>query len=239
MTEPQDISNALAVSEPAAPEHDPAPAPAPAPARIAVRPLAGARLRIEQPPAPSDLVRRIGALQRGAVRGLQHAHYQLSRIGIAGQAGLLALVAAGVMALSVLVPARHSLQTLSQELLRSQAATHGTAGAPSTVAHFMGTLPTRGQVPALLGIIYQQAKEAGVALDSGRYAFSAGKAGSVARYEVEFPVKGTYPSIRTFIDRTLSAVPAAGLDRLRVERKSVGDALVSADVRFVLFVRTE
>ncbi|MBV8784539.1 MAG: hypothetical protein JOZ67_10155 [Gammaproteobacteria bacterium] len=236
MTEPQDISDALAVSVPAASERD---APA-ALAPVAVRPLPSARLRVEQPPAPGELARRAGALQSTALRGLQHAHYQLSRIGIAGQAGLLALVAAGVIALSVLVPARHSLQTLSQELLRSQATVHGgAAGAPSTVAHFMGTLPTRGQVPAVLGIVYQQAKEAGVALDSGRYAFSAGKSGSVARYEVEFPVKGTYPSIRTFIDRTLSAVPAAGLDRLRVERKSVGDALVNADVRFVLFVRPE
>jgi hypothetical protein len=34
-------------------------------------------------------------------------------------------------------------------------------------------------------------------------------------------------------------VPAAGLDKLQVERRSIGDNSVSADVRFVVFVRSE
>jgi hypothetical protein len=61
----------------------------------------------------------------------------------------------------------------------------------------------------------------------------------VGRYELEFPLKAEYPKVRDFINRTLNAVPSAGLDKLRIERKAVGDALVNADVRFVVFVRSE
>ena len=94
-------------------------------------------------------------------------------------------------------------------------------------------------MPGVVAQIYQQAKDAGVALDTGRYSYSAAKAGGVARYELDFPVKAGYPNLRSFIGATLAAVPAAGLERLHIERKAVGDNVVSAEVRFVVFVRDE
>jgi hypothetical protein len=45
--------------------------------------------------------------------------------------------------------------------------------------------------------------------------------------------------VRYFINRPLRAVPAAGLGKLRIERKVVGGPVVSADIRFVVFVRAE
>ena len=40
-----------------------------------------------------------------------------------------------------------------------------------------------------------------------------------------------------FIDRILTNIPAAGLHKLTVQRKVVGDTQVNADVRFVIFIR--
>jgi hypothetical protein len=94
-------------------------------------------------------------------------------------------------------------------------------------------------MPVVIGQVLQQASLAGVALDIGHYAYSPPKTGNVGRYEIEFPLKAEYPNVRDFINRTLKAVPSAGLDKLRIERKAVGDALVNADVRFVVFVRSE
>ena len=85
----------------------------------------------------------------------------------------------------------------------------------------------------------QQAQQSGIALDTGHYSYSPPKGGGVGRYEIEFPVKAEYPAVREFINRTLTAVPSVGLDKLRIERKVVGDNVVSADVRFVVFVRSE
>ena len=91
----------------------------------------------------------------------------------------------------------------------------------------------------VIGQIVAQAKTAGVSLDTGRYVYTPAKGGEIARYELEFPVKASYPDIRAFIDHTLTAVPSAALGKLRVERKTVGDAVVNADVGFVVFVRSE
>jgi hypothetical protein len=136
------------------------------------------------------------------------------------------------------MPARHALQALSADLVRAQhpsAAALADQAAPRLVA----SLPTRAQIPAVIGQIFIQAKEAGVSLDTGHYVFSPAKAGAIARYDLEFPVKASYPDIRGFINRTLSAVPAAALAKLHVERKAVGDPVVNANIGFVVFVRGE
>jgi hypothetical protein len=164
--------------------------------------------------------------------------YQIARLGLAGQAGLATLVAALVVVVSTLVPAQHALESLRAELMRAQhpsALTSPDQALPRLVA----SLPTRAQMPAVIGQVYTQAKAAGVPLDVGRYVFTPARSGAIARYDLEFPVKASYPSIRGFINRTLSAVPAAALSKLHVERKSVGDQVVNADIGFVVFVRSE
>jgi hypothetical protein len=107
------------------------------------------------------------------------------------------------------------------------------------VPHVVASLPTRAEIPAVIGKIYAQAQTAGVSIDKGRYAYVPAKGGAIGRYEVEFPVSAAYPAIRTFINGTLTAVPAASLDKLRFERKAVGEQVVNADVGFVVFVRGE
>jgi hypothetical protein len=92
-------------------------------------------------------------------------------------------------------------------------------------------------MPAVIGQVFTEAKGAGVSLDTGHYVYTAAKGGAIAHYELEFPVKASYPDIRNFIDRTLAAVPSAALAKLRLERKAVGDGVVAANVVFVVFVR--
>lgn len=161
--------------------------------------------------------------------------YRIARLGIVGQVGLAALVAAAVLAASALVPAQRSLQTLSAELARAR---HAPVAVPAEEApRLLASLPTRTQMPEVVGTILTQAKEAGVSLDTGHYVYTPAKGRAVAHYELEFPVKAAYPDIRNFIDRTLSAVPVAALGKLRFERKAVGDPVVGADIVFVVFVR--
>jgi hypothetical protein len=180
----------------------------------------------------------LGRLQDAAVQLVPRAHYWITRVGVAGQAGLAALTAAVIIGVSTLLPAHHALESLTADLARAQ----HLPGGPSlelSVPRLIASLPTRAQVPAVLGAVYEQAKAAGVALEKGRYTYTPPNAKALGRYDLEFPVKAGYPQIRTFIDRTLTAVPAAALTRLRVERKAVGDTAVNADVGFAVFVRNE
>lgn len=185
-------------------------------------------------PASSALQRRA---ERMLTRALPQARYQLTRIGPAGLTGLAMLVATAVAAIALLLPAHQSVLALRDELTKAGHAMPSAAHPEQSPQQFAATLPTRAEVPALLGVVLVQATDAGIALEQGKYTFSAATSTRLARYTFEFPVKADYGNIRTFINKSLAAVPALGLDKLHVERKNVGDTLVSADVGFVIYLR--
>jgi hypothetical protein len=193
-----------------------------------------------QPPAVRMPERTdvLAAVRSAAGQLVPQLQYQITRLGIAGQAGLAAFTAAAVLAVVVILPAHNGLMSLQAALTHAQ---HPAAvvGIEEAVPRLVASLPTRAQMPAVIGQMLAQAQAAGVALDKGRYAYEPAKSGTIGRYEVEFPVSAGYPAIRTFINGTLTAVPAAALDKLRLERKAVGDQNVNADIGFIVFVRGE
>ncbi len=174
--------------------------------------------------------------ERMLVRAVPQVRYQLMRVGPAGLAGVAVLVATGIAAIALLLPAHQSVLALRNELTKAGHALPS-AHPDQSPQQFAAALPTREQVPALLGVVLAQATDAGIVLEQGRYTFSPATPNRLARYTFEFPVKADYGHIRSFINKSLSALPALGLDKLHVERKSVGDTLVSADVGFVIYLR--
>jgi hypothetical protein len=174
--------------------------------------------------------------ERTLARALPQLRYQLMRVGPAGLTGAAVLMAAAVAAVALLIPAHRSVLQLRTELTR---ASHAPASAQpeQSPQQFVAALPTREQIPALLGVVLVQATDSGVVLEQGKYTFTPATAKRLARYTFEFPVKAEYGNIRTFINKSLTALPALGLDKLQVERKNVGDTLVSADVGFVIYLR--
>jgi hypothetical protein len=175
--------------------------------------------------------------ERLMVRALPQARYQLMRVGPAGLTGIGALLAAAIAALVLLLPAHQSVVALRDELAKAGHAGPSMMRPEQSPRQFAATLPTREQVPAILGVVLVQATDAGIVLEQGRYTFSPATSNRLARYTFEFPVKANYANIRTFIDKSLAALPALGLDKLHVERKNVGDTVVSAEVGFVIYLR--
>jgi hypothetical protein len=175
--------------------------------------------------------------ERMLVRALPQVRYQLMRVGPAGLTGLAVLLAAAITAVALLLPAHQSVLALRNELTKAGHVMPSAARPDQTPQQFAATLPTREQIPALLGLVLAQATDAGIVLEQGRYTFSPATSNRLARYTFEFPVKADYGNIRSFINKSLTAIPALGLDKLHVERKNVGDTLVSADVGFVIYLR--
>lgn len=205
---------------------------APAARLVALAPQAAA-------PAGAPSATALTRVQAAAGQVIPQLQYQVARLGVAGQAGLAAFTAAVAIAIGALLPTWHAMQGLGANLTQAQHAPGGYS-IEQAVPHLMASLPSRAQIPAVVGEVYAQAKAAGVPLDTGRYVFSPAKSGSVASYDLEFPVKGAaYPALRTFINKTLAAVPAASLTKLQIERKAIGDPAVNADIGFVVFVRSE
>jgi hypothetical protein len=202
---------------------------APAPVPVQRRPAIAA-------PAPRPMALQQRA-ERVLVRAIPQIRYQLMRVGPAGLSGLVALVVAAGLGLGLLMPAQHSVVALSTELTKAGHAIPGSVVQDTSPRKFAATLPTREQVPAMLGVVLAQATDSGIVLEQGRYTYSPATASRLARYTLEFPVKGEYSSVRGFINNSLAAIPALGLDKLHVERKNVGDTLVNADVGFVIYLR--
>jgi hypothetical protein len=217
--------------------------------RVATRNLAVSRSAFRGAPA-SDLVkdRRPRVLAKGrelASLGLQHLQsirlHRVPQVGRAGGAGLLLTTASIVFWFSTIQPLERNVTSLEGELARVEAASVPTAGgrrSPSEeVAAVLRRLPTRDELPAIMAIVVAQASEAGLDLESGRYELASARSGELARYRLTFPVRGSYPQLREFIDGTLAAVPSLALEGLRLERASITDKAISADLRFAAVVR--
>jgi hypothetical protein len=192
-------------------------------------------------PEPLPVPRVAMTLQSRAdrilVRAIPELRYRVARMGMTGVAGTLSLLAAAVLAIVVWLPAHHAIRSLAEQLSQVSQLRPVPATQTLTPHQFAGTLPTRGQIPALLGTVLVQANDAGVVLEQGKYTYTPAAGNRLARYAFEFPIKADYASIRSFINKSLAAVPALGLDKLRIERKNVGDPTVNAEVGFVIYMR--
>lgn len=201
---------------------------------LAVPPAAGvvnpAAARPARPPVLATDTRA------ALTRGMQQLRYQLMRTGVMGSSGIAALVLALAAVLTVWLPAHRAELALRAELMQASSASGG-GHVPGSAEHPLAALPSRAQVPAVVAQILAQADQAGVTLEQGHYSYRPPQNGAPARYSLDFPVKADYSKVRDFIDRTLTAVPAAAVDKLHIERKSVGDPLIHADIDFALYLR--
>jgi Tfp pilus assembly protein PilO len=148
-----------------------------------------------------------------------------------------------VLWLGTLLPLRQSVAELRDDVGRLEAAARSGGGANGSIAGqasaLIRKLPTRTELPGVLTAVVSQATAAGLELGRGDYEFMLAKSGRIHRYRLAFPVRGTYPQVRKFVDGTLAALPAVALEGLKLERDDIGDPQLEADLRFAVMVRSE
>jgi hypothetical protein len=103
---------------------------------------------------------------------------------------------------------------------------------PSTAVR---ALPARTDMPAIVRELFSLAVQSRLTVDTARYEVNTTRSSGVVRYHIAFPVKGPYPRIRAFIDATLATMPAVALSELVLERKSIGDGNVEAQIRMTAY----
>jgi hypothetical protein len=163
--------------------------------------------------------------------------WSVSRTGRAGLVGLALVAASTVFFASTHLRIVDDVTALRAELAaaRDRAAAGPSAGADDLAG--ARSLPKRADMPALLGILFEQADAAHLTIDTGKYDMTASKSGDIVRYKVSFPVVGPYPQVRQFVDATLKAMPAVAISGLSLERKSIGDGAVEAQIRLTFFTK--
>ena len=185
--------------------------------------------------APSALER----IQSLGGRAIAETTYQLRRLGATTLAGIAAMAAAATVFVASNLPQGAAVTSLQSELAQRPAAAGGTALAGAAGGALLAALPPRSEAPEVVAKIYEEAQAAGVELPRGQYEYLPARDGAAARYRMTFPVHASYPQIRSFLDRTLIALPAVAVEGLRIERKNVGDGSVDAEVKLAAYVGSE
>ncbi len=203
--------------------------------RAAAAPGAAARLPAtaggaEAPALAGQLAARLGN------EWLPRVAWTLSRTGRAGLVGIALLVAAALFLVSTHLGIAAEVRALRADVAaaRQRRARSAPATRAAGPAAALRALPSRDEMPAILRQLFENAAQARLAVDTGKYDVDATK-GGVVRHHVAFPVTGPYPQIRAFIDATLATMPAVALSDLALARRSIGDGNVEAQIRMTVF----
>jgi hypothetical protein len=197
---------------------------------------------IARPPAPlgrAGSTALAGGRAVRAARGwLSRAGWTVTRTGRSGLAGIALLLAAALFVVSTHRSVVADVQALRAEVVAAQeqarTAVAQEAADPEPAAR---ALPARTEMPEILRQLYAKATAAELSVDTARYEIDATK-GNVVRYRIAFPVTGPYTHIRAFIDEALSTMPSLALKDLALERKSIGDGNVEAQIRMTVYTRS-
>lgn len=138
-------------------------------------------------------------------------------------------------------PERMRLDSLHDEaatldVKRPQTGGEGPQLSGEKLASFYGFFPSSDRLADLLGKLYAEAGKESVKIEQGSYQAVRDTGGTLTKYQIAFPVKGTYAQVRKFVASALVGVPNLALESIQLERQNVGDPLVDAKVKMVLYL---
>lgn len=84
--------------------------------------------------------------------------------------------------------------------------------------------------------LFSMASENGLLLAQADYLLSSDKAGGFDTYQVNFPVKGSYSSVRQFCMKLLPSLPFASLDELHFKRSVIASDVVEVRLQLTLYL---
>ncbi len=182
------------------------------------------------PPPARKLAERLGN------EWLPRAVWTISRTGRTGLIGIALLLMAALFLLSTHLQVAADVEALRAELAaaRSQAPT-AAADKVADPATAVRALPGRNDMPSVLRQLFNKATQARLAVDAAKYEINGAGSSGVVRYQIAFPVTGPYPQIRAFIDATLATMPAVALSDFALDRKSIADGTVEAQIRMTVY----
>ncbi|MDF3839570.1 hypothetical protein P3W85_42530 [Cupriavidus basilensis] len=165
--------------------------------------------------------------------------------GVPGLLGAMALAAAAMTwsAIPTVDSQTRGLQDSARQARAAKARHPDDAGRGAAEVNSLGKLPALFSTFAESGndiaVIFAQARESHLALGSAQYQTVTEPGATFTHYQVLFPVKDQYGTIRRFVASVLNSVPNAALQEIHVERPAVDGNVLEARIRFDLIYRTD
>jgi len=163
-------------------------------------------------------------------------------LGRTGVVGLGLLTACAAFWFAGVQRAERELASLRGELSASAAQPRSAArprGATlESLGGIYGSFMSRDAAFAALQAIFAAAEVEGLTLETGEYRLVRDRGARLMRYQIVFPVKGTYPKIRRFVARALNEAPGVALDEFVLRRESAQAGALEASVQFTMYLAT-
>lgn len=172
---------------------------------------------------------------------LVRARWQVTRLGTVGRAGAGLLVLTLVFFIAAVMPQKERLKELKSKVQVMQQAQPDSAGQTKlsnnqALQVFYDFLPRSDSSPYWISELDRIAKDSGVELNSSDYRLKVEKESKLVRYEIQLPLRGTYPQIRAFIASALQAVPALALADIIIRRETIQAGRVDARLNMHLYL---
>ena len=167
------------------------------------------------------------------------------KLGVPGALGVGGLVLCLGLYFSILQPAEQRrdaarLAASSVHKRISQAGPDSNQGVSlgEQLAAFYRHFPSEQVSTDSIGTIAAIAKRRGLVLQQADYKAERDKTGKLTRYQMNLPLKGEYQTIRRFLSDVTAEMETVSLEQVQFERQKVGDPLVDAKVRLVIYLGT-
>lgn len=168
----------------------------------------------------------------------------LIALGLEGTIGLALLASSLLAYFFVLIPAESRIGELNRNISSLSASARepnkrlasAPVTAPAQLAAYYRFFPPETSTPDWLDKVFNAARKQRLELIEGKYRVRHERAGSLIRYQMTLPVKGTYAQVQHFIAAVLSEIPIAALKGVTFERHKIGDAVVEAKIQLTLYL---
>lgn len=170
-----------------------------------------------------------------------------ARLGSVGRLGLGLAALGATFYVGTVVPGQSDLQegqsavsALREQVMQETGgATLASAGPGEELDRFYKVIPSDSEISQALRQVYRISAEQGLQLDQAEYRMATEGQGRLLRYEVAFPVVGTYPQIRLFLRQVSSKVPFAVPDKVNFDYQDPKSGQVRATIRLLLYSRKD
>jgi len=169
------------------------------------------------------------------------------RLDVIGRLGLGLVVLAGTVYLTAVMPAHWDMEereaTIASMQERAAQEARRLAQTPTgpgdELDRFYRILPPDTKASDPFRMIYRIGLQQGLQLEQAEYRVAMDGQGRLFRYEMAFPVIGTYPQIRMFLRHVSSEVPSAAPDKVDFEYQDKNDGRVRATIRLLIYTRND
>jgi len=167
-----------------------------------------------------------------------------SSIGWVGGIGLAMLVAAAILSLTLLLPAREESMELSNEtqqlerkLATARPSAQPLASLQQQMDEFLSSLPGQDQINAQLTSLHEIAARNHLVLRNGEYRTTSARGGSIGRLQITVRAQGSYTDVRRLLQQLPAALPALSVSRLTLGRQKPSETALETNIEFALFYK--